>query len=79
MVSFAEKLANVVSRFEEIQALISAPDLNADDLVKMNKELSALTPVVEAVQNYKREEQNMNDAKSMMDDSSLDKEMRDMA
>lgn len=79
MVSFAEKLSNVVNRFEEIQALISSPDLNAEELVKMNKELSALTPVVEAVQQYKHAEQNMNDAKAMMDDSSLDKEMREMA
>lgn len=79
MVSFAEKLANVVNRFEEIQSLISSPDLNAEELVKMNKELSALTPVVEAVQQYKHAEQNMNDAKAMMDDSSLDKEMREMA
>lgn len=79
MVSFAEKLANVVNRFEEIQSLISSPDLNAEELVKMNKELSALTPVVEAVQQYKHAEQNMNDAKTMMDDSSLDKEMREMA
>ena len=79
MVAFAEKLANVVNRYEEIQALISSPDLNADDLVKMNKELSALTPVVEAVQEYKHAEQNMLDAKVMMDDSSLDKEMKDLA
>ena len=79
MVAFAEKLANVVSRFEEIQALISSPDLNADELVKMNKELSALTPVVEAVQEYKHTEQNMNDAKAMMSDSSLDKEMKELA
>ena len=79
MVSYAEKLSNVVNRFEEIQALISSPDLNAEELVKMNKELSALTPVVEAVQQYKHAEQNMNDAKAMMDDSSLDKEMREMA
>ena len=79
MVSFAEKLANVVSRFEEIQALISAPDVNADDLVKMNKELSALTPVVEAVQEYKHAEQNMNDAKAMMSDAELDKEMKELA
>ena len=39
MVSFAEKLSNVVNRFEELQALISSPDINAEDLVKMNKEL----------------------------------------
>ena len=79
MVAFAEKLANVVNRFEELQALISAPDLNADDLVKMNKELSTVTPVVEAVQKYKHTEQNMLDAKTMMEDSALDKEMKELA
>jgi len=79
MVSFAEKLSNVVNRFEELQALISSPNVNAEDLVKMNKELSNLTPIVEAVQEYKHIEQNMNDAKMMMEDSSLDKEMREMA
>jgi len=79
MVSFAEKLANVVNRFEEVQALISSPNINAEDLVKMNKELSNLTPIVEAVQDYKHTEQNMTDAKIMMEDTSLDKEMRDMA
>ena len=79
MVAFAEKLANVVNRFEEIQALISSPNVSADDLVKMNKELSTLTPVVEAVKEYKAAEQNMNDAKVMMEDASLDKEMRELA
>ena len=50
MASFAEKLANVVSRHDEISALLSSPDVGADDLVRMNKELAALTPVVEAIQ-----------------------------
>lgn len=77
--SFAEKLGNVVNRHDEIQSLLASPDLSADDLVRMNKELSALTPVVEAVHEYNRMEQNMNDAKAMMDDASLDKEMREMA
>ncbi len=79
MASFAEKLANVVSRHDEISALLSSPDISADDLVRMNKELSALTPVVEAIHEYNHAERNMADAKLMMDDSSLDKEMREMA
>ena len=77
--SFAEKLANVVNRHDEIQALLASPDLSSDDLVKMNKELAELSPVVEAIHNYNRMESNMNDAKAMMDDASLDKEMREMA
>lgn len=76
---FAEKLSNVVNRHDEVQALLSNPDISADELVKLNKELAALTPVVEAVQELRRLEQNMADDKAMMEDSSLDKEMREMA
>lgn len=77
--NFAEKLSNVVNRYNELEALVSAPDISSDDLVRMNKELSSLAPVVEAINNWHRLEQNMKDAQAMMDDSSLDKEMRDLA
>ena len=77
--NFTEKLANVVNRYHEVEALISEPGLSSDDLVKMNKELSSLTPVVEAITAYNALEKNMNDAKEMMDDTSLDKEMRELA
>ncbi len=76
--NFEEKLANVVNRFEEVQALL-ATDISSDELVKLNKELSVLEPVVEAINNYKRNLQSMRDDKEMMDDSELDKEMREMA
>ena len=77
--SINEKLANVVNRYDELEALISAPGVSADDMVKMNKELSQLAPVVEAVKNFNRREQDMQDAKAMMEDATLDKDMRDMA
>lgn len=77
--SINEKLANVVNRYDELEALISAPGVSADDMVKMNKELSQLAPIVDAVKNFNRREQDMQDAKAMMDDTSLDKDMRDMA
>lgn len=77
--SINEKLGNVVNRFDELESLISSPNLNSDDLVKMNKELSQLSPVVEAVKNFNRLQNDMEDAKAMMDDVSLDKEMRGMA
>ena len=31
--NFAEKLANVVNRYNEVEALISEPGLSSDDLV----------------------------------------------
>lgn len=74
-----EKLANVKNRHEEIQALLSDSSISSDELVKLNKELSILEPVVEAINEYHHTVQNINDDKSMMEDSSLDKEMREMA
>lgn len=77
--NFAEKLANVVNRYQEVEALISEPGLSSDDLVKMNKELANLSPIVDAINEYNTAEKNMNEAKVMMDDTTLDKEMRDLA
>ena len=73
-----EKLSNVVSRYEEVQALL-ASDLSTDELVKLNKELAALEPVVTAINNYRHQQQIMSDDKVMMEDATLDKEMREMA
>ncbi len=77
--NFAEKLANVVNRYQEVEALISEPGLSSDDLVKMNKELANLSPIVDAINEYNTAEKNMNEAKVMMDDTTLDKDMRDLA
>ena len=48
--NFAEKLANVVNRYKEVEALIAEPGRSSEDLVKMNKELASLSPVVEAIE-----------------------------
>ena len=76
--NFEEKLANVVNRYEEVQALLTSTT-NSDELVKLNKELSVLEPVVVAIQNYNHTLQTMRDDEVMMNDAELDKEMRDMA
>ncbi|MBQ9034931.1 MAG: peptide chain release factor 1 [Alphaproteobacteria bacterium] len=76
--NFEEKLANVVNRYEEVQALLTSTT-NSDELVKLNKELAVLEPVVEAIQNYNHTLQTMRDDEAMMNDAELDKEMRDMA
>ena len=74
-----EKLAGVVNRYDEVQALLSSQGISADELVKLNKEISNLEPVVEAINNYQKQLQSFNDASEMMNDSSLDKEMRELA
>ena len=77
--SFAENLANVVNRYDEISSLLSSPDVTPENLVKMNKELAELGPVVEAVNHYRKAEKDLNDAKAMMEDAGMDREMREMA
>ena len=70
--SFAENLANVVNRYDEISSLLSSPDVTPENLVKMNKELAELGPVVEAVNHYRKAEKDLNDAKAMMEDPGMD-------
>ena len=77
--NFAEKLANVVNRYNEVESLIAEPGLSSEDLIKMNKELAALGPIVDAINQYTSMEQNLKDAKEMMEDNSLDKDMRELA
>ncbi|MDD4555713.1 MAG: peptide chain release factor 1 [Alphaproteobacteria bacterium] len=77
--NFIEKLSQVVNRFDELNALLSSPNVNSDDMVKMNKELSNLTPIVEAIKAYQIMEKNMKDADAMMHDASMDKEMKELA
>ena len=74
-----EKLANVSNRYEEVQALLSSPDISSDELVKLNKELSVLEPVVVAINEYNHALKSMNDDKAMIDDPDMDKEMKEMA
>lgn len=73
-----EKLSNVVNRYEEVQALLNS-GVSTEELVKLNKELSNLEPVVTAINNYHHHQEIMADDKVMMEDSELDREMREMA
>ncbi|MBQ7303669.1 MAG: peptide chain release factor 1, partial [Alphaproteobacteria bacterium] len=56
-----EKLSNVVRRHEEIEALLSS-NIAPDEMVKLNKELSTLTPIVESIRQYQKNLANLNDA-----------------
>lgn len=73
-----EKLANVVNRYEEVQALLNS-GVSTEELVKLNKELATLQPVVEAINEYQHLQKVMADDKVLMDDTEQDKEMREMA
>lgn len=61
----------VLSRHDELRALLSAPDLAADKLAKLSKEYSDLTPVAEAILALRRAGAEIRDAESLLSDPEM--------
>ena len=75
-----EKLSEVEKHYEEISEKLFDPDIVSDiekykSLMKKQKNLS---PIVEKYREYKKAESDFEEAKQMLDDGGLDKEMREM-
>jgi len=78
-VSLEQNLDRVLSRYDELQALMSTSEPpSAEDIAKLSKEYSSLTPVVEAI-NAMREVQGELEGLNAMAADENDAEMRDMA
>ena len=76
-----DKLADVEKRFDEINRRLYDPDVISDvgrykDLMK---EIKTLTPIVEKYREYKKAEQQHAEARAMLDEGGLDREMRELA
>lgn len=76
-----EKLKRAEDRYKEIEQLLALPEITADNraYTKLIKEYNALTDVVEKLREYKAAEKALKDADEMMRDSSLDRDIRDLA
>ena len=76
-----DKLAQVEKRYEEINALLCEPDVVSDIQLykKYMQEIKHLTPVVEKFREHKKALSDLAGAKEMLDDSSLDAELKEMA
>ncbi|MBN2348856.1 MAG: peptide chain release factor 1 [Bacteroidales bacterium] len=75
-----DKLKGVKDRFEEVERLISDPNIMSDmkRYVSLNKEYKELEPVVKAYDEYKNILSNIDSAKKMLS-SEKDEELREMA
>jgi peptide chain release factor 1 len=73
-VNLDEKLGRVVARYDELQALLATED-KGEAIARMSKEISDLTPVVEAIGALRRARADLEDAEAM----AADPEMRDLA
>ena len=76
--NFEQKLETILSRYEEVTALL-AEGASGDSFVKLSKELSSLEDIVKVGQDYKKCVENLADAEMMLTDSDLDAEMKSMA
>ncbi|MBR3754283.1 MAG: peptide chain release factor 1 [Clostridia bacterium] len=76
-----DKLEQVEKRYEEINALLCEPDVVSDMELykKYMQEIKHLTPVVEKFREYKKCVSDIQGAREMLEDSSLDAELREMA
>lgn len=76
-----EKLKTVEERFENVNKMLFDPDVVSDmeKYTALMKELKTLTPVVEKYREYVTVDRNTNEARRMMEESGIDKELREMA
>ena len=77
--SVQRKLESLTERFEEVQALVSQPEIIADQdkYRALTKEYSQLEGVVKCFADYQSAQQDFESAQEMMQES--DPEMREMA
>ena len=76
-----QKLDAVEKRFEELTKRISDPEViaNQNEWRDLMKEHAELEPIVEKYKEYKKIQKEYEEAKEMLEDSSVDKELKDLA
>ncbi len=75
------RLEELEKRYVELSDKINDPDIISDNELwrKLMKEHSDITPIIEKYKEYKRTLKACEEAKEMMEDSSLDDDMRQLA
>ncbi|MCP1336134.1 peptide chain release factor 1 [Futiania mangrovi] len=74
-----DTLAQVVDRYEELEALLAEGRADGGELAKLSKEYADLGPVVEAVRAWEAARREVADLKEMAADRTADAAMRELA
>ncbi len=77
--SLNEKLDSVLKNFEDVQARLASPDLTPDDMARLGKEFNELQKVAEKINAYKKAQNDMQEAESILAEESADAEMKELA
>ncbi len=76
-----EKLKAVEQKYNEISEELINPDIISDNNTyrKLMKEHKYLTPIVEKYREYRKAEENVNEARALLDEGGLDKDFKELA
>lgn len=77
--SIERKLEQVLSRHQEIEALLSAGGMSSEDFARLSKEYSDLGPIAALVARFKAAKAEQAGVEQMLADAALDREMKDLA
>ena len=75
------KLDFILEKYEELSMLVADPEVISDQTRwrKLMKDMGDMEPIVLKYKEYKKAKEELENTKAMLDDSSLDEEMREMA
>ncbi len=76
--NFTDKLKSILARYQELTQLLTQ-EQDRESFITLSKELSAMEEVVQIGQKYLKCQQQLVDNQQMMEDSSLDAELKQMA
>jgi len=74
-----KKVKNIILRFEELETILAKPDIKKEDFVKFSKEYSNLNEVISYAKNYIKTLDDLDQAKKIIEDKSVDVDLYDMA
>ena len=78
MINFDKQFDSIIKKYKEIEAALNdQSDFNSEKLVKLNKEYAELKPIVDKINNYKKNQYEINDLKILSEDK--DNSIKEMA
>tara|TARA_B100000575_G_scaffold168737_1_gene135015 strand:- start:4883 stop:5959 length:1077 start_codon:yes stop_codon:yes gene_type:complete len=70
MIKFETQFINIINKYNKIENLLNnSQDIKSEDLVKFNREYAELKPLVEKIEEYKKEQNEIVNLKTLIKDS----------
>ncbi len=77
--SFTQKLDGIIAKHIELEKKLLDPSSLGSDYARISKEHSDITPIVDLINIYKKNQKEIDELNELLLDKSLDKDMRDLS